>query len=173
VLLSAQQAAQLAQLDAWWNPPWPMHWQRGWYRARDFVRRHGPVHCGDNLEGLPRWLGLWLRQQITHYRQLQEGQRRLLAELGLHEGEIKRFHAWPGRRHPVGEALALASAFAARHAHLVPSRTTTVDGFALGSWLVKARVRQRQAGRPTRLGQRLTALDCWWNPPWPIVWQRM
>ncbi|WP_406173224.1 transposase [Streptomyces canus] len=172
-LLSAQQAAQLAQLDAWWNPPWPMHWQRGWYRARDFVRRHGPLHCGDNLEGLPRWLGLWLRQQITHYRQLQEGQQRLLAELGLHKGEIKRFHAWPGRRHPVGEALAVASAFATRHAHLVPSRTTTVDGFALGSWLVKARVRQRQAGRPTRLGQRLTALDCWWNPPWPIAWQRM
>ncbi|MET7695120.1 Helicase associated domain protein [Streptomyces sp. NPDC005483] len=172
-LLSAEQAARLVQLDAWWNPPWPVDWQRAWYRARDFVHEHGPVHCGDNLDGLPRWLGLWLRQQISNYRQLHEGQQRLLAELGLGESEIKRFYAWPGRRHPLGEALAVAGAFAARHAHLAVSRPTTVDGFALGSWLAAARLRQRQAGRPTRLGVRLADLDAWWNPPWPIAWQRM
>jgi hypothetical protein len=157
-LLTTEQAARLARLDAWWNPPWPVAWQRGWYRARDYVRRHGPVHGGDNLEGLPGWLDFWLRQQITHYRQLHEGQQRLLAELGLAESEIRRFYAWPGRRQPVGEALAVAG-------------PTTADGFALGVWLTGARLRQRQAGRPTRLGQRLADLDAWWNPPWPIAWQ--
>lgn len=172
-LLTTQQAAQLAELDAWWNPPWPMAWQRGWYRARDHVRQHGPVHGGDNLEGLPDWLDFWLRQQITRYRQLHEGQQRLLAELGLTEAEIRRFYAWPGRRHPVSEALAVAGAFAARHGHLAVSWPTTADGFALGAWLNGARLRQRQAGRPTRLGQRLTELDTWWNPPWPTAWQRM
>ncbi|MFF7763970.1 transposase [Streptomyces griseorubiginosus] len=171
--LSVEQAAELAQLDRWWNPPWPVDWQRAWYRARDWVREHQQVHGGDNLAGLPHWLALWLRQQITHYRQLHADQRRLLAELGLNEHEIKRFHAWPGRRRPVGEALAVADDFAARHGHLAVSRPTTADGFALGAWLAAARLRQRRAGRPTCLGQRLTALDPWWNPPWPIAWQRM
>ncbi|MGV9551854.1 Helicase associated domain protein [Streptomyces ardesiacus] len=172
-LLSAEQAAQLAQLDMWWNPPWPVDWQRAWYRARDWVRRHGQVHGGDNLAGLPRWLEMWLRQQIAHYQQLHVDQRRLLAELGLAEGEIARFAAWPGRRRPLGEALAAAAAYAARHGHLAVSQPATLDGFALGAWLTGARLRQRHAGRPTRLGQRLTALDAWWNPPWPIAWQRM
>jgi hypothetical protein len=172
-LLPTQQAAQLAELDAWWNPPWPVAWQRGWYRARDHVGEHGLVHGGDNLEGLPGWLGFWLRQQITHYWQLHEGQQRLLAELGLSEGEVRRFYAWPGRRLPVGEALAVAGAFAARHGHLAVSGPTIADGFALGAWLTGARLRQRQAGGTTRLGQRLAGLDAWWNPPWPIAWQRM
>ncbi|WP_105974923.1 transposase [Streptomyces geranii] len=172
-LLSAGQAARLARLDAWWNPPWPVDWQRAWYRARDVVREHGPVHGGDNLDGLPDWLEGWLRHQIAHYQQLHEDQRRLLAELGLTTGEVERFHAWPGRRRPLGDALAVAGAYAARHGHLAVSQPTAVDGFALGAWLTSVRLRQRRAGRPTRLGRRLAVLDARWNPPWPVGWQRM
>ncbi|MGV9608880.1 hypothetical protein ACWDR2_34870 [Streptomyces sp. NPDC003631] len=42
----------------------------------------------------------------------------------------------------------------------------------MGKWLNLHRHRQRAASHPTRLGQQLTALDPWWNPPWPISWQR-
>jgi hypothetical protein len=53
------------------------------------------------------------------------------------------------------------------------SQPTVVDGFALGTWLRNQRQRQRSLGRLTRLGHRLTDLDAWWNPPWPVAWQRM
>ncbi|WP_330301741.1 MULTISPECIES: hypothetical protein [unclassified Streptomyces] len=49
---------------------------------------------------------------------------------------------------------------------------TIYDGFALGKWLNQQRHRQRIAAQPTRLGRQLTALDTWWNPPWPLDWLR-
>ena len=171
--MTVEQTAQLRQLDAWWNPPWPVDWQRAWHRARIHVHKHGPVRGGDNLEGLPRWLQRWLRHQIGTYGLLCDGQRQLLTELGLAPGEIERFHAWPGRRRPVAEGLAAARVYAVRHGHLAVSRPVIVDGFALGAWLAAQRARQRRAGRPTRLGRQLTVLDAWWNPPWPVGWQRM
>ncbi|MBQ0891352.1 helicase associated domain-containing protein [Streptomyces sp. RM72] len=94
--LTAEQTAWLEELDLWWNPPWPLDWQRAWYRAREHVRVNGPVHGGDNLAGVPRRLERWLRHQITHYRELHEGQQQLLADLGLGHQEVERFHAWPG-----------------------------------------------------------------------------
>ncbi|MFJ2607944.1 helicase associated domain-containing protein [Streptomyces sp. NPDC087425] len=171
--LTMEQAEQLRQLDVWWNPPWPISWQRAWYRARAHVEEEGPVHGGDNLAGLPRWLQRWLRHQISGYGQLHDGQRVLLAELGLIAVEVERFYAWPGRRRPATDGLAVACAYAARHGHLAVSRPTAVDGFALGAWLSNQRQRQRGRGWLTRLGHRLTALDAWWNPPWPVAWQRM
>ncbi|MBA6439942.1 transposase [Streptomyces sp. GMR22] len=171
--LTREQAAQLRRLDAWWNPHWPVDWQRAWYRARTHVQAHATVTGGDNLEGLPRWLERWLRHQITHYPQLHPDQRRLLGHLGLTEGEVARFHAWPHRRRPLADGVAAARTHAGRHGHLALSRPTAFDGFPLGTWLARARTRQRQAGRPTRLGAQLTALDAWWDPLWPIAWQRM
>ena len=40
--LTAKQTAQLTELDAWWNPPWPLGWQRAWYRARAYTDAQGP-----------------------------------------------------------------------------------------------------------------------------------
>ncbi|WP_159104051.1 helicase associated domain-containing protein [Streptomyces sp. CdTB01] len=171
--LTMEQAEQLRCLDAWWNPPWPLDWQRAWHRARIHVYEQGQVHGGDNRMGLPCWLQRWLRHQITHYEQLHDGQVMLLAELGLTTSEVERFHAWPGRRRPTADGLTVARAYAARHGHLAVSQPLVVDGFALGTWLNRQRQRQRSLGRPTRLGHHLTALDAWWNPPWPVAWQRM
>ncbi|WP_329374421.1 transposase [Streptomyces sp. NBC_01483] len=171
--LTGEQAAQLRRLDAWWNPPWPVDWQRAWYRARAHVGAHGMVNGGNNLEGLPRWLERWLRHQITRYPQLHADQQRLLGELGLTQREVARFGTWPERRRPAADGLVAARAYVHRHGHLAISRPTTFDGFTLGLWLAHARTRQRRAGRPTRMGQQLTALDAWWDPPWPVAWQRM
>lgn len=171
--LTAEQTAQLAQLDPWWNPPWPVGWQRFWYRARRYVGKHGPVHGGDNLDGLAQGLQTWLRRQILLYEKLHAGQRELLAELGLTAGEVERFRAWPARRRHPGEALSVAQAYAARFGHLAVTGATVIDGFSLDAWLSSARRRQRTAGRLTRLGTRLSALDAWWNPPWALSWQRM
>ncbi|MBY8889397.1 helicase associated domain-containing protein [Streptomyces sp. PTM05] len=125
--LTMEQAEQPRCLDAWWNPPWPLDWQRAWHRARIHVHEQGPVHGGDNLMGLPCWLQRWLRHQITHYEQLHDGQQTLLAELGLTTSEVERFHAWPGRRRPTADGLAVARAYAARHGHLAVSQPLVVE----------------------------------------------
>ncbi|MFF9002040.1 helicase associated domain-containing protein [Streptomyces achromogenes] len=121
---------------------------------------------------MPRWLERWLRQQIAEYSRLAAELQQLLAQLGLTAAEIDRFHAWPARRRSVLHGLEAAHDYAARHGHLAVSHPTSHDGFALGKWLNQVRHRQRAATQPTRLGRRLTALDTWWNPPWPLDWQR-
>ncbi|MFD7283805.1 transposase [Streptomyces sp. NPDC059862] len=170
--LSTAQVRQLSDLDTWWNPPWPLDWQRAWHRAHAHSRLHGPVHGGDNLAGLPGWLQAWLRRQIGGYHRLHTGQRRLLAQLGLTAAEVERYRAWSGRRRPAAAGLERARSYAARHGHLAVSEPTTADGFALGMWLNMQRHQQRVSGHPTRLGRQLTDVDAWWNPPWPVAWQR-
>ncbi|MET7853194.1 helicase associated domain-containing protein [Streptomyces avermitilis] len=44
--------------------------------------------------------------------------------------------AWPRRRRPAADGLATARTYAERHGHLAVPRPTTVDGFALGTWLI-------------------------------------
>ncbi|MGW0211349.1 transposase, partial [Streptomyces sp. NPDC003233] len=71
----------LTAIDVWWNPPWPIAWQRMWRT------------CRYHLTGLPRgldwWPGApdaehaaaWLREQSARRPLLQPGQRRLVDEL--------------------------------------------------------------------------------------------
>ncbi|KPH99477.1 putative transposase IS4/IS5 family [Actinobacteria bacterium OK006] len=171
--LTAWQTAQLTGLDPWWNPPWPVGWQRCWHRARQYVDEHGPVLGGTSLNAVARWLQVWLRRQIADYDHLHPGQRALLAELGVTAREVEEFNSRAARRLSPARALAVAQAYAARHGHLAVTGPTLIDGIALDAYLSAARRRQRTEGRPTRLGTRLTALDMWWNPPWPLSWQRM
>ncbi|MGW7673017.1 Helicase associated domain protein [Streptomyces sp. NPDC054775] len=170
--LTQEQARQLAELDRWWNPPWPISWQRAWHRAHTYTRTHGPIHGGASLAGLPRWLARWLQQQITHYPYLHPGQQELLAQLGWNAREVERYEVRPGRRRPVADALDHARAYAARYGHLAVSQPTTHNGFQLGKWLNLQRHRQHTTHRPTPLGRHLTTIDTWWNPPWPVAWQR-
>ncbi|WP_406349826.1 Helicase associated domain protein [Streptomyces sp. NBC_00658] len=170
--LPPEQTRLLAELDAWWNPPWPISWQRAWRRAQAHTLAQGPIRGGNNLKGLPRWLEQWLRRQISDYPQLATDQQQLLAQLGLTPAEVGHFHAWPARRRAAAHGLEAADAYAARHGHLAVSQPTTHDGFALGKWLNQQRHRQRTSAQPTRLGRQLTALDGWWDPPWPVSWQR-
>ena len=34
--------AELAAIDPWWNPPWDLHWQHNYYRARDHIAAGEP-----------------------------------------------------------------------------------------------------------------------------------
>ncbi|MGI3202242.1 helicase associated domain-containing protein [Streptomyces sp. GLT-R25] len=56
------------------------------------------------------------------------------------------------------------------HGHLAVPVDEVNDGYPLGRWLATQRTR---AGRLTaERTAALTALDPWWNPPWPFTWQR-
>ncbi len=74
---------ELAALDPWWNPPWNLHWQRNYYRARDYMHA---VRRTDAAGGLPvrkDALGKWVRRQCTLYGTLHPDQQRLLCAIGI------------------------------------------------------------------------------------------
>ncbi|MEV8015258.1 hypothetical protein AB0O76_02630 [Streptomyces sp. NPDC086554] len=49
---------------------------------------------------------------------------------------------------------------------------TVHDGFPLGEWLNRQRELAKKRSTPSPTQQTLTTIDRWWNPPWPILWQR-
>ncbi|MER6032184.1 helicase associated domain-containing protein [Streptomyces sp. NPDC001851] len=67
---------------------------------------------------------------------------------------------WDSRQQAFERGLAHAAAYAARNGHLAIPVDFLHDDFSLGRWLAT----QRTAA--------LTAPDRWWNPPWPLTWQR-
>ncbi|MDX3745746.1 helicase associated domain-containing protein [Streptomyces sp. AK08-02] len=74
---------QLAAIDPWWNPPWDLHWQRNYYRARNCMRAG---RGADTMGGLPVGkdaLGIRAKRQCTLYDSLHPDQQHLLAAIGI------------------------------------------------------------------------------------------
>ncbi|MCW7989087.1 hypothetical protein XF35_28570 [Streptomyces platensis subsp. clarensis] len=74
---------QLAAIDPWWNPPWHLHWQRNYYRARDSIRAG---RGADTVGGLPVGKdarGKWVKRQCTLYDSLHPDLQHLLAAVGI------------------------------------------------------------------------------------------
>ncbi|MCH0573069.1 Helicase associated domain protein [Streptomyces sp. MUM 136J] len=162
----------LAELDPWWNPPWPYPWQRRYQQARKRWQRGrlkvpGPHHGGDEDE-----VTVWLRRQCARHDVLQPEQQNLLADIGI-TSAVARTVTEAGRSPaPVDTGLAHARSYAAEHGHLAVAERTRHNDYPLGSWLLRQRHRVAD-GRtdPTRIAA-LNALDPHWNPPWPLAWQR-
>ncbi|MFH8492297.1 helicase associated domain-containing protein [Streptomyces longisporoflavus] len=71
------------------------------------------------------------------------------------------------------EGLAAARAYADVHGHLAverPRAPESGDGFDLGTWLRVRRTRAQMLS--PEQARSLAELDAWWNPPWPMSWQR-
>ena len=158
----------LQNLDPWWNPPWPLTWQRTYYA----VRHHAAA--GHTLHGLHRSyvtddghrLGEWLHTQRTHPERLHPQQQRLLVDLGLNPSAPPAPQRGTSREHAFQRALAAASAFRTREGHLnVPQRHIEDlggDPVRLGQWINNAR-RRRDRLTADRIAQ-LDALDMQWAP---------
>ncbi|MEU0374881.1 helicase associated domain-containing protein [Streptomyces sp. NPDC006283] len=58
------------------------------------------------------------------------------------------------------------------HGRLCPPIKTVHDCFPLGEWLDRQRQLATKRSSPSPTQQALAAIDPWWNPPWPILWQR-
>ncbi|MFE6625214.1 helicase associated domain-containing protein [Streptomyces sp. NPDC057740] len=151
----------LTAIDPWWNPPWDLAWQRACTRAR--ITQTRP-------HGVPADVRTWVRAQHATWTHLRPQQQQLLTDLDITPEAAARRRT--SRIYPASPGLAHARAYAALHGHLACSKDTHHDGFALGDWLVQTRRRARQGGLSPTTTQALHALDPWWNPPWPSIWQR-
>ncbi|WP_073946621.1 helicase associated domain-containing protein [Streptomyces kebangsaanensis] len=171
--LPVDRAQALHRIDPWWNGPWPVSWRRTYHRALEHVRKHGPVDAPAGFPGTSLALGEWLHEQCSRFDELHVGQQRLLADLGIWPAHARS--ARP-RRKSLAQAFAAglehAHAYAAVHGHLATSKSTRQDGFPLGQWLMSQRSRARMAEKETDRSRALSAIDPWWNPPWPMAWQR-
>ncbi|MGW2818896.1 Helicase associated domain protein [Streptomyces sp. NPDC001415] len=144
--------------------PKSAEWRRGLAAARRYGHTHHHLDVPQTYEdptGYP--LGRWLTwQRHLHTKGTLDAVRvQALERLGI---------IWDPRQQAFDRALAHAAAYAARHQHLAAPVDEIHDGFPLGRWLATQRTRAE-----TLTAQRaaaLTALDRWWNPPWPITWQR-
>ncbi|MFI5662945.1 Helicase associated domain protein [Streptomyces sp. NPDC051684] len=171
--LPEEKAAALKEVDPWWNIPWSVKWQRSYYRARDHVRRHGPLNAADGFPDTHVLTGEWLYLQCTNYSSLHPEQRRLLADIGLTaQAASSARPRRTSRTTSIDTAVACASAFVAEHGCLaLATKNVSYQGFPLGKWLNAQRVLARRQDEPAHL-QVLDAIDVWWNPPWPLAWQR-
>ncbi|SOD65137.1 Helicase conserved C-terminal domain-containing protein [Streptomyces sp. 1222.2] len=144
--------------------PKSAEWRRGLAAARSYRHTHHHLDVPQTYQdptGYP--LGRWLTwQRHLHAKGTLDAVRvHALERLGI---------IWDPRQQAFDRALAHATAYAARHGHLAAPVEEVHDGFPLGRWL--ATQRTRAAALTDQRAAALTALDRWWNPPWPITWQR-
>jgi hypothetical protein len=168
---------QLAAIDPWWNPPWDLHWQRNYYRARDDMRAG---RGADTVGGLPVGkdaLGIWVKRQCILYDSLHPDQQHLLAAIGI-TLEAARARVGPRDSHRLTTTprfdtdVAHARSYTARHGHLAAQTGEQHEGFPIGRWLAEHRQRARKKSGTSPQSRVLTGLDPWWNPPWNFTWQR-
>ncbi|MEV5427599.1 DEAD/DEAH box helicase [Streptomyces sp. DH1] len=151
--LTAQRAAALTALDPWWNPPWPITWQRAYHTARRQIEQEGAAVSS---------AGEWCTDQQKRAHDLHPEQRRLLVSLGLNAMKAPAPRAGnsalSARERAFERGLAAARAYREREGHLnVPQRhIEEIDGeqVRLGQWLSNLR-RRRSSLSP----QRRAALD--------------
>src|SRR5213078_3227845 len=82
--LTEERREQLEAIAADWNPVWETGWQRRWHLVADCVE------AGASLEELlpgvrvgGEDVGAWLERQRTGWSELDEGQKKLLEDLGV------------------------------------------------------------------------------------------
>jgi superfamily II DNA or RNA helicase len=144
--------------------PKSAEWRRGLAAARRYHRTHHHLDVPQAYEddtGCP--LGRWLTWQrhLHTTGALDPARTAALEHLDI---------IWDPRQHAYDRGLAHANAYAADHGHLAVPVDRQHDGFALGRWLATQRKRADQL-TPARI-QVLQGLDPYWNPPWPLTWQR-
>jgi hypothetical protein len=144
--------------------PKSAEWRRGLKAARRYHRTHHHLDVPTAYEdtaGFPlgRWLG-WQRH-LHATGTLDPARARALEALAI---------IWNPRQQAFDRGLAHATAYAAHHGHLAAPVDHVHDDFPLGRWLATQRARAARLTKERTAA--LTALDPWWNPPWPITWQR-
>ncbi|WP_326600443.1 DEAD/DEAH box helicase [Streptomyces sp. NBC_01803] len=139
---AARRAEQLAGIDPYWNPAWPIEWQRTFAGVQACI--DGGAEPEDILPGVTFAgvdVGTWLKRQRQAWKRLSDGQRELLEGLGVTplqtpsaapaEAATGNAGAAPvpaARKHPAGRngtferGLAAARQYLTREGHLTVPR---------------------------------------------------
>jgi len=142
----------LTAIDPWWNPPWPIGWQRLYYTARTYAEASITLDDlpADFLTDDDEPLGEWVRTQSLTFHTLHPEQARLVTELGITPLEpVQSPPQLIGRaarqQRQLKKGLAAVEAFRARegHLHIRQRDTVTLDGeeFKVGQWYNNLRKR--------------------------------
>ncbi|MEV6948233.1 Helicase associated domain protein [Streptomyces sp. NPDC051172] len=140
--LPKDHAAQLAALDRWWNPTWPLTWRRAYAHAKAHIDAGGsPDVTGSFTTPDGFNLGQWLSRQRNNFHTLRAEQAQLLIDIGVtpHVDSIHPEAFRTARGRDFRRGLVAASCYLAREGHLdVPRQHTETDwigSFRLGSWI--------------------------------------
>ncbi|MHA6756940.1 helicase associated domain-containing protein [Streptacidiphilus sp. PAMC 29251] len=135
---------------------------RRWHETHSNVAI--PVDATEPGSDFP--LGRWAASQRAAYAadELLPSRVQRLEELGM---------VWNAHEAAWDANLAIARTYAATHVERLACSATTVAGSTkIGRWLVE----QRSAANAGKLTQariaQLAGIDLWWNPTWPLPWQR-
>ncbi|WTX00049.1 Helicase associated domain protein [Streptomycetaceae bacterium NBC_01309] len=139
-------------------------WLRGLAAAKQFHARDGHLRVPlDHWEG-PFPLGQWLSEQ-----------RRIYFASGLDYRRVAALDSygmvWRVPDAQFAENLAMCRAYHRTHGHLAAPNNAVIDGHLVGQFLKNCRRPGAFDKHPERRAE-LDAIDPWWNPPWPIDWQR-
>lgn len=139
-------------------------WQRGWEAARRYREREGHLLVPyDHREGAEP-LGQWIAEQRRAYTAGQM--------TGARAGRLEQLEmVWHPGDAAFAENLAAARVYYRQHGTLCAPRTASALGRPVGQWLSNLRRPGALEGHPQR-AEALAAIDAYWNPPWPVVWQR-
>jgi superfamily II DNA or RNA helicase len=155
--LTSAQHQQLADLDPWWNPDWPLTWRRTYATAQAHFAGGGQYLPNSHVtdDGVP--LGQWLSRQRNQFARLHPQQARLVLDLhitpsadSLYKGTIDTDRGWEFREH-----LYAACQYLAREGHLhVPVLHTEQylgrTPVRLGRWLSELRRHPNRMNSPER-----------------------
>ncbi|GAA1937302.1 DEAD/DEAH box helicase [Streptomyces sodiiphilus] len=132
--LTESRRETLEAIDPWWNPPWPLAWQRSYTALAQLLAGETElpeVPPGVRVNGID--IGTWLRRQTAAWAQLTSGQRELLTRLGIEPPAENRGGEESGREQPVvpglhrldafGRGIAACWQYLDREGHLTVPRT--------------------------------------------------
>ncbi|MGA5606170.1 Helicase associated domain protein [Streptomyces griseoincarnatus] len=139
-------------------------WARGWAALKKFTEReqHARVPYGHKEGAYP--LGSWVAEQRRAYGagQMTGLRARRLEKLGM---------VWSVADERFQENLEAAKAYYEDHWSLCAPRSAVALDRPVGQWLSNLRRAGALDGHPEWKAA-LEAVDPYWNPEWPVDWQR-
>ncbi|MER7666434.1 Helicase associated domain protein [Streptomyces sp. NPDC096193] len=156
-----RRAAQLTAIDADWNCPWPLDWQRHYKVLADLVDADGAlpaIEPGVLFDGDD--LGKWINRQARDFTHLSREQQKRLDRLGIKPAPKPAPAARAARTRPLSagfqRGLTALAQYIAREGTTTVRRphreTIVVDGqeheLALGIWYANQRQRRDKLSEP-------------------------
>lgn len=165
-LLAAEREAALEALPGWSWDPRPEQWWSQFEALAEWARIHGHPNCPQATLWQDKRIGQFLNTTRLAYKSgaLSPDRVAALESLGGWSWDV-RDDAWESH-------LGALVSWAAAHGHACPSHGDLVEGFDLGRWVSKQRVRLRAGALEPSRAQRLRAVPGWVDHEREAGWEQ-